>query len=422
MMNEKLRAAAIVLALATCVGWERDAAAMSFCVRKDASGNIRENSAIHLRTVCRPGEKALAISLEDGEATVRFTGVNVQVVSGSGATDGPPNGRGNVVVGYDEKSCGADKRRCATDADCSVNRCVPYVLNPQTSFCTVTAQQCQTQADCQDNSCESDRQGSHNVVIGDGHRYGSYGGLVAGAANDVRGPHAVAVGGEGNVASGFSAVVTGGAFNVASGRYASVAGGRNNRAGGGASLPEPNTTYFNDGAYASIAGGRNNVANGTWATIAGGASNTASGETATAGGGFANTVSGPSAVVSGGSANTASTLTSAVCGGQGNTASGVGATVAGGFVNIADGAIATVSGGVANVAGTSPIPTEFSFLGPFAQSICGGRGNRATGIASTVGGGRSNVASGDYGSVSGGNGHAAPGLDDWSAGALFEDN
>ena len=50
-----------------------------------------------------------------------------------------------------------------------------------------------------------------------------------------------------------------------------MAGGRNNLAGGGAALPEPNTTYLNNGAYASVAGGRNNVATGTWAAISGGA-------------------------------------------------------------------------------------------------------------------------------------------------------
>src|SRR4051812_43116612 len=35
-----------------------------------------------------------------GRPTIRFTGVNVQVVSGSGATDGAVNGAGNLVVGY----------------------------------------------------------------------------------------------------------------------------------------------------------------------------------------------------------------------------------------------------------------------------------------------------------------------------------
>ena len=40
----------------------------------------------------------------DGQSTVRFTGVNVQIVSGSGATAGTLNGKGNLIVGYNENS------------------------------------------------------------------------------------------------------------------------------------------------------------------------------------------------------------------------------------------------------------------------------------------------------------------------------
>src|SRR5581483_4954821 len=37
-----------------------------------------------------------------GKPTIRFSGVNVQVVSGSGTTNGTVNGEGNLVLGYDE--------------------------------------------------------------------------------------------------------------------------------------------------------------------------------------------------------------------------------------------------------------------------------------------------------------------------------
>jgi hypothetical protein len=43
-----------------------------------------------------------ALSLEADGRTLRFTGVNVQIVSGSGATDGPVNGLGNLIMGYNE--------------------------------------------------------------------------------------------------------------------------------------------------------------------------------------------------------------------------------------------------------------------------------------------------------------------------------
>src|SRR5512139_2533371 len=35
-----------------------------------------------------------------GQDTIRFSDVNVQIVNGSGVTDGPVNGRGNLIVGY----------------------------------------------------------------------------------------------------------------------------------------------------------------------------------------------------------------------------------------------------------------------------------------------------------------------------------
>ncbi len=52
--------------------------------------------------------KALTASMSkvtvDGQPTVRFSGVNVQVVDGTGDTDGTVNGTGNLVVGYNENT------------------------------------------------------------------------------------------------------------------------------------------------------------------------------------------------------------------------------------------------------------------------------------------------------------------------------
>ncbi|MGH7288214.1 MAG: hypothetical protein ACREI8_09390, partial [Myxococcota bacterium] len=61
-------------------------------------------------------------------------GVNVQVVSGSGATEGLVNGLGNLIVGYNE--------------DVAQNTCIPRVgcVNPPAI-----------------------RTGSHNLVIGAEH-------------------------------------------------------------------------------------------------------------------------------------------------------------------------------------------------------------------------------------------------------------
>lgn len=64
------------------------------------------------------------------------SGANLQVVSDSGATDGLENGKGNLIVGYNEISPGLDGEPTG---------------------------------------------GSHNLILGIGHGYSSFGGLVAGS-------------------------------------------------------------------------------------------------------------------------------------------------------------------------------------------------------------------------------------------------
>jgi hypothetical protein len=137
---------------------------------------------------------------------VYFTGCNVHIVSGAGATEAPVNGLGNLIVGYNEDGDGA-------------------------------------------------KTGSHNLVVGPGHSYTSFGGLVAGRRNSVLGEYSSVTGGDGNQATG---------------RMASVSGGNGNRAWGGAS------------------------------SIVGGAINTASGENSTISGGYGNVADGPGSSVGGG--------------------------------------------------------------------------------------------------------------------------
>ncbi len=204
--------------------------------------------------------------------TIRFTGVNVQIVNGLGASNGFPadpdsinpglvqtNGLGNLIVGYDEQRLdGSDLRT-----------------------------------------------GSHNVVVGPRHRHTSFGGLVAADANAIEGPYAVVVGGTGNVADGSFAAVLGGQDNEATGFFSSVGGGRENRA---------------TGDSASVLGGFDNLASGSVATVAGGSGNDANG-------GFSS--------VAGGSGNSPQALFSSVSGGRGNQAFGDFSTVGGGAVRSA---------------------------------------------------------------------------------------
>jgi hypothetical protein len=108
--------------------------------------------------------------------TITFSGVNVQVVNGRGST-GQVNGRGNLIVGYNELRGGGDERT-----------------------------------------------GSHNIIVGSRNNYSSYGGIVAGTTNDISGRYATAIGGHNNTASGEFSTVIGGAKNNAKGRYSSIHG------------------------------------------------------------------------------------------------------------------------------------------------------------------------------------------------------
>jgi hypothetical protein len=201
--------------------------------------------------------------LDDGQGgqvkTIRFTGVNVQIVNGMGATNGNPvdpesidpavtdvNGTGNLIVGYNEPG------------------------NPD----------------------GDDRTGSHNIVVGQSNNFAGFGGLVACKDNAVFGAFssvsagtnntAYALcsvsGGDSNVASGGWSSVTGGFENWASGNSSSISGGAFNEASanqawvGGGSLNEAT------GYRAGICGGWNNAASGDWSCVGGGSSRSVAGE------------------------------------------------------------------------------------------------------------------------------------------------
>ena len=141
------------------------------------------------------------ISLSPDGQTVQFNGVNVQIVNGMGQT-GLMNGMGNLIIGYDETSSIAHPT------------CSPFGYN--------------TQTDCEANSGVwdlSQRTGSHNLVLGNGHSYTAFGGIVAGYYNVIANRYSIVSGGETNVANASWSNITGGQNNVASGDYSSVSGG-----------------------------------------------------------------------------------------------------------------------------------------------------------------------------------------------------
>jgi hypothetical protein len=167
---------------------------------------------------------------------VFITGANLHLVNGLGETDCTdenfkpipdcPNGLGNLIVGYNEPR---------------------EIGGPDI------------------------RTGSHNVVVGLGHNFSSFGGLVVGFVNTISGGFASVSGGQFNTASGTWAAVSGGNFNTASGAWSVVSGG-----GGDPELGENGNTA--SGEFAVVSGGSGNAASGGGSVVSGGQNRTAAGE------------------------------------------------------------------------------------------------------------------------------------------------
>ena len=115
------------------------------------------------------------LSVDEENHTVLISGANLQVVSGEGSTDAPVNGRGNVIIGYDEEASFVES----------------WILG-------------------------LDKSGSHNLIVGAGHKYTSFGGMVAGYNNAIWGD--------------FSSV-SGGLNNYAVGNFSSILGGNSSYVG-----------------------------------------------------------------------------------------------------------------------------------------------------------------------------------------------
>ena len=176
---------------------------------------------------------------------VVFTGANVHVRSGAGQTFNA-NGRGNLILGYNEMRASA-----------------------------VTL-----------------RTGSHTLVVGPGHNWTSWGGLVAGSRNTVSGSHSSVSGGYNNTASGSYASVNGGFSNSAPGSYSSVNGGFSNVALGDRSSVSGGGNNAASASYSSVSGGYLNAASGSYSSVNGGSNNAAVGSYGSVSGGLNRTVTG----------------------------------------------------------------------------------------------------------------------------------
>jgi hypothetical protein len=212
---------------------------------------------------------------------ITFSGANIHIVSGSGATNdnGSPSGLGNLIIGYDEDP------NLPLTGDSSDG--LPIMQAP--GFPSPLS--------------PGDRGGSHNLVIGGGNRFtqAAFGGLVVGERNTIKFFGASVSGGFNNTASGLFASVSAGVRNIANGQFSSVSGGGLNGTG--------------PSVGGSVNGGFQNTASGPYASVSGGFQNTVSGEFTSVNGGFGNTASGSGASVSGGGNNTASGDLAVVLGG-----------------------------------------------------------------------------------------------------------
>jgi hypothetical protein len=158
--------------------------------------NVLERTLTHVTSVTGAG----------GLPEVVITGANLRLVNGLRAT-ATTNGLGNLLVGYNESREG-----------------------------------------------ENVHTGSHNVVVGQGRHFSSFGGLVVGRQNEISGAFAAVSGGIDNTASGASAAVSGGHGNTAGGPTAAISGGEANTA---------------SGLTSAVSGGRNHTARGDFDWVAG---------------------------------------------------------------------------------------------------------------------------------------------------------
>lgn len=176
---------------------------------------------------------------------IMFTGVNLHVRSGAGVTSSA-NGLGNLIVGYNEM-------RGAT---------------------------------------ETERTGSHTLVVGRSHKWTSYGGLLAGSWNTLTAPYSSVSGGYYGIASGIDSSVSSGYYNTASGMYSSVSGGAHNTASVSQSSVSGGQYNTASGSQSSVSGGSHNTASGSFSSVSGGHTNTASGTAGSVSGGFQRSVTG----------------------------------------------------------------------------------------------------------------------------------
>ncbi len=131
------------------------------------------------------------IQVDTANNRLVITGANLQVISGGDSTDAAVNGLGNIIIGYNE-----DENYDSTAEGSGTTDPTPDT-----------------------------KTGSHNLIVGAGHTYSSFGGIVAGYDNNITSESASITGGLRNTVSGKYSIVAGGDLNTAEGSYNNILGG-----------------------------------------------------------------------------------------------------------------------------------------------------------------------------------------------------
>jgi len=187
---------------------------------------------------------------------VYFTGVNVNVRSGSGSTIGTVNGRGNLVIGYGE---------------------------PRTTGALQT--------------------GSHNLIMGFHNNYTRYAGIVGGNNNSITGNYASVLSGSLNEASGPESVIVTGTRGSATNTTAAILAGYENTASGYRSAVVSGWINNAAGSYSVVVSGHTNTATGTQSSVLGGRTNNAQTADSSVGGGLSQTAATSSRFIAQGTLN-----------------------------------------------------------------------------------------------------------------------
>ena len=167
------------------------------------------------------------IQVDTANNRIVITGANLQVVSGGDSTNAAINGLGNVIIGYNE-----DENYDSTSAGSGTTSPTPDT-----------------------------KTGSHNLIVGAGHTYSSFGGIVAGYDNNITAESASVTGGLRNTVSGKYSIVTGGDLNTAEGSYNTILGGfsNNTKSLGNTILGGHSNTIQASSLMSTISGGYANI-------------------------------------------------------------------------------------------------------------------------------------------------------------------